>query len=76
MAYFGKRKWLEDIRYQKRWSQARTAAEADISQSMYSRIEMGYSEPSEEQATAIAAALGFDVSRFGKEDAAMREAAV
>lgn len=76
MAYYGKRKWLEDLRYKKRWSQARTAAEAGISQSMYSRIEIGYNDPSKEQAEAIASALEFDVGRFEKEDAAMREAAV
>lgn len=76
MAYYGKRKWLEDIRYKKRWSQSRTAVEAGISQAMYSRIELGYNDPSQEQASAIAKALGFDVGLFETQDAAMREAAV
>lgn len=64
MAYLGKRRWLEDLRYAKRWTQNRVAAEAGMSQSMYSRIELGYSKPSERQAAAIAAALGFDVRMF------------
>lgn len=72
MAYYGKRKWLEEIRYQKRWSQSRTAVEAGISQAMYSRIELGYNDPSEEQAEAIASALKFDASLFKTEDAARR----
>lgn len=76
MAYYGRRKWLEDIRYRKRWSQSRTAVEAGISQAMYSRIESGYNDPSEEQAAAIASALEFDVSLFKTEDAARKGEAV
>ena len=74
MAYFGKREWLRKLREAKGFSQDRTAAEAGMSQAMYSRIENGYSNPTPEQAGAISGALDFKAERFALEDEARRAA--
>ena len=72
MAYFGKREWLVKISKEKNISQGLLAAECDTSQAMYSRIELGFSDPSDELAQKIADYLGFPVERF-KEEKAKRE---
>jgi len=73
MAYFGKNEWLVKIRKEKNISQGLLAAECGCSQAMYSRIELGFSDPSEELAQKIADYLGFPVERF-REEKAKREA--
>ncbi|MBQ8082252.1 MAG: helix-turn-helix transcriptional regulator [Clostridia bacterium] len=75
MAYYGKLEWLEKIRVAKGYSQDRVAAMAGISQGMYSKIELGYRDPTPEQAASIAEALEFDAGRFA-EEGRMRGAAV
>lgn len=76
MAYYGKRAWLEDIRVAKGYSQDKTAAIAGISQALYSKVEMGYKNPSDKLRKVIAEALEFEPDRFDLEDDAMRRAAV
>lgn len=74
MAYYGKLEWLVEIRVGKDLPQDRVAAEAGISQALYSRIEMGYKSPTKSQAEAIAKVLDFDASRFEEEEKARRAA--
>lgn len=76
MAYRGKREWLAKIRNSKGFSQGLTAAMAGMSQAMYSKIELGYTDPSKEQAAGIAEALGFTYDDFVREDEAAGRAAV
>ena len=72
MAYYGKRKWLEALRKQKGWSQARLGAEIGVSQTQYLYIEKGYRDPSQEMKKLIADQLGIDVETFDRNDAEMR----
>lgn len=64
MAYLGKRQWLLKVRKEKGFSQALTGAMAGISQPMYNYIELGYKNPSKEQAAGIAEALGITYDDF------------
>ena len=74
MAYYGKLEWLAEIRVSKGLPQDRVAAEAGISQALYSRIERGFRPPTKSQAQAIAQVLDFDASRFDEEEKARRAA--
>lgn len=59
-----KRKWLEDIRTQKKYSQEELSKRTGISISHYSMIECGERNPSVDVAKRIAAELGFDWTLF------------
>lgn len=56
------RKWLVALRGGN--SQAKTAKRIGMSQSMYASIEVGSRTPSVEMAKKIAAAMGFEWTRF------------
>lgn len=59
------RRWLTEIRGGR--SQYTVADEIGIAQSTYASIESGSRNPSVEMAKKIAAALGFDWTRFYEE---------
>ena len=58
--------WLKEIRGDK--SQQAVADEIGIAQSTYASIEVGSRKPSVPMAKRIAAALGFDWTRFYKDE--------
>lgn len=63
------RNWLITIRAERGISQKDVAAAAGISQPSYCDIEKGNQNPRVETAKKIAAALGFEWTRFYEEDA-------
>lgn len=56
--------WLKQIRIEQRLLQEQVAAAAGIERAYYSMIETGKRKPSVTIAQAIAAALGFEWTRF------------
>jgi transcriptional regulator with XRE-family HTH domain len=58
------RGWLKELREQKGLTQLLIAIKVNISESYYCLIENGERRPSVETAKSIAAALGFDWTRF------------
>jgi putative transcriptional regulator len=60
------RKWL--IEFRKGRSQTQIAEAAGITQQMYSAIELGERRPSVDVAKKIAAALGFDWTKFFEDE--------
>lgn len=56
--------WLKELRNQQRLKQEQVAAAAGIERAYYSMIECGKRKPSVSVAQAIAAALGFEWTRF------------
>lgn len=75
MAYFNARSWLRRLRQSKDLPQMIVALNAGMSQGMYSRIELGYANPSKEQIAAISGALGITCDEFNRMDAAAKEEA-
>lgn len=69
MAYYGRREWLRKIRNEKGLSQDMTAALADISQTLYSKIENGFKDPTPEVAERISKVLGISKEEFYEYDA-------
>lgn len=57
-------RWLRDIREQQGMSQSEISKAVEIAQASYSNIEAGKRMPSVPVAKRIAAALGFDWTRF------------
>ena len=62
------RTWLKDIRAKKELTQQEVANAANVDVTMISKIELGERRPSVEVAKKIAAALGFDWTRFYEDD--------
>lgn len=69
------RQWLRDLRLERRRLCKEVAADAGITPQMYSAIETGQRSPSVSAAKRIAAALGFDWTRFFEEPEAAEDSA-
>lgn len=68
MAYYGKRQWLRKIRTDKGLSQDMVAVLAEISQTYYSKIEVGYIDPTPETVEKISKVLDISTDDFYKHD--------
>ena len=68
MAYYGKRDWLVRIRKNKGLSQDMTAALSDISQTHYSKIENGFTDPSPEVVERVCKVIGITPEEFYSKD--------
>ena len=62
------REWLVAMRKQAGKTQCEVASEAGIVQAFYSYIETGKRDPSPQTAKCIARVLGFDWTKFFKEE--------
>ena len=62
------RKWLREIRYAKKLSQAQAADLCGISPSFFADVERGFRNPSPKYAMVIGKALGFDWTLFYAEN--------
>lgn len=69
------RDWLITIREEKKISQKYVSEQVGIAQPSYFNIEAGKRRPSVPVAKKIAAALGFDWTRFYEEDGAGEDSA-